>query len=482
VVPASGSAPAVADLRVFLLKKFPDYMVPARFVVLDQIPLTRNGKIDAKALPAPELDMSVSLESRLPPRNRVEQMLADIWSQVLNLESVGINDNFFELGGDSILSIQITARANRAGLGLTPMQLFKHQTIAELALVAGQGNGLRAEQGLIVGPVPLTPIQHWFFDQDVPARHHWNQAVLLELEGALDAGILPQVVAEVLKQHDALRLRFSRGATGWRQRIADNGDPVPFVKLDFSDLPGASRKAALEKAATGMQSSLNLTAGPLIRVAQIVFGPDQPTQFVPSGSLPVQGVRTRDEQLPARAGDRDVLGICPGRGDDVRAIARHRDGIQYQACPLEAAGAGANVAALNLDVGAHGLQPGHVDIDGARTDGAATRQGDVRATKSGHQRAEHQDRGAHRLHQVVRREAFLQCRGIHFDAQPFGDGHTHAHAAEQFDRGGDILQVRHIADCHRVRGQQACRQNRQRRVLGAGDAHFALERHAARDL
>src|SRR5262249_39655261 len=171
-----------------------------------------------------------------------ERILADIWAQVLNLDSVGLNDNFFELGGDSILSIQISARANRAGIGLTPMLLFKHQTIADLAIAAGLDGSVRAEQRVIVGPVPLTPIQHWFFDQDVPARHHWNQAVLLETTRALDSRLLPTVIGELLRHHDALRLRFTRGTLGWEQHIADNEGAVPFVRLDFSDRAESERR------------------------------------------------------------------------------------------------------------------------------------------------------------------------------------------------------------------------------------------------
>jgi len=94
-------------------------------------------------------------------------VLAEIWAEVLRVEQVG-HDNFFELGGDSILSIQIVAKANKAGLQLTPKQLFAHQTIAELAAMAGTIRTIQAEQGLVTGTLPLTPIQQWFFEQNHP--------------------------------------------------------------------------------------------------------------------------------------------------------------------------------------------------------------------------------------------------------------------------------------------------------------------------
>ena len=178
----------------------------------------------------------------------------------------------------------------------------------------------------------------------------------------------------------------------------------------------------------------------------------------------------------------DRLAVGQRRGHHQVLGARHGDGIEHQARALQAPGPRADVAALDLDLRAHGLQSRDVDVHRPRTDGAAARQRDIRAAEAGHQRTQHQDRGAHGLHQIVRREALAQGRGIDLDAQPLGDGDADAHAAEQLDGGRHILQMRHVADGHRLVGQQARRQDRQRRVLGAGDAHFALERHAARDL
>src|SRR5206468_2782480 len=124
-------------------------------------PLSANGKIDRKALPAPDGSRPEGESAYQAPQNAVQEALAKIWAEVLRLEQVGIHDNFFELGGDSILSIQIIARANQAGLNLTPKQVFQHQTIAGLAAVAGTAGVIHSEQGTVTGPVALTPIQHW---------------------------------------------------------------------------------------------------------------------------------------------------------------------------------------------------------------------------------------------------------------------------------------------------------------------------------
>jgi Condensation domain./Phosphopantetheine attachment site. len=128
---------------------------------------------------------------------------------------VGRHDNFFALGGDSILSIQVIARAHQAGLQLTPKQLFQHQSIAELAAVAGVGPGIEAEQGVVSGVVALTPIQRWFFERDLAEPQHFNQSLLLEVGAELKPGWVQRVVWQLVGHHDALRLRFfQRGLTG----------------------------------------------------------------------------------------------------------------------------------------------------------------------------------------------------------------------------------------------------------------------------
>src|SRR5213079_709990 len=151
-----------AALKIFLQRKLPEYMIPRSIVFLESIPLTKNGKLDRRALPAPDAAHSDSA-GRIAPRNQIEETLANIWSGVLGIPELGIHDNFFELGGDSILSIQIIARANQAGLRLSPRQVFQHQTIAALAAVAGASSATEGEQGTVTGVVPVTPIQRWFF-------------------------------------------------------------------------------------------------------------------------------------------------------------------------------------------------------------------------------------------------------------------------------------------------------------------------------
>ena len=226
-------------LRAYLQGKLPDYMVPATYIVLDALPLTATGKVDRRALPEPAraLDDPEREETadvgHAVPRTPQEEVLARIWAEVLGLERVGIDQNFFELGGDSILSIQVIARANQMGLRLTPKQLFQAPTVAALAAEAANAAAEvatpTAEQGIVEGDVPLTPIQRWFFDQQLQDQEHWNQAVLLQTTHRLQPALLERAVAQLLMHHDALRLRFREGANGWEQWHSAQEVPAPRV-------------------------------------------------------------------------------------------------------------------------------------------------------------------------------------------------------------------------------------------------------------
>ncbi|CAM4017544.1 amino acid adenylation domain-containing protein [Corallococcus exiguus] len=260
VTPAVGQTPDIETLRQHLQQRLPDYMVPAALVALESLPLTSNGKVDRRALPAPELERSVGTPF-VAPRTEVEQRLADIWAKVLRREKVGLHDNFFALGGDSIVSLQIIARAHRVGLRLTPRQLFQHPTIAELAPLVVPADVPTGEQGPVVGPVPLTPIQRWLVERELKAPHHNNQAMVLELRQPMEVPLLEAALGHLLAHHDALRLRLTRTAEGWRQTCAEPGPGGVVVRR-----VDATR---LEQVAGELQRGLSLEAGPLVAAALV---------------------------------------------------------------------------------------------------------------------------------------------------------------------------------------------------------------------
>ncbi len=258
-------------LRVFLRETLPDYMIPSAFVLLDKLPLSPNGKLDRKALPAPDMSQQLA-HQYVAPSNPTEKILAKIWAEMLRVEQVGIRDNFFSLGGDSILAIQVVSRARQAGLSLTPRQLFQYQTVAELAAVAGRAPTVQAEQGVVSGEVPLTPIQHWFFEQNLPNPHHWNQAILLEVRTALEPCVVEQAINHLIVRHDVLRQRFIHKDSVWHQiGLADEPHKV-FARIDLSAVPQAEQPASIETECSRWQASLHLSEGPLLRVVWFDLG------------------------------------------------------------------------------------------------------------------------------------------------------------------------------------------------------------------
>src|SRR5262249_51260035 len=181
------------------------------------------------------------------PRHSREDLLAGIWADVLRLERVGIHDNFFELGGDSIISIQIVARANALGLRLTPRQAFQHQTIAELA-AAAEAAQPAAGQELLTGASALLPLQKRVFESETAYTHHWNQAVMLRLKRQMKSEHVEAAVRAVVAHHDGLRMRFHQSAAGWEARIAEP-DARPLVETVALNSVVGYREAIEEKAA-----------------------------------------------------------------------------------------------------------------------------------------------------------------------------------------------------------------------------------------
>ena len=292
VAEAGAPADLPQTLRDRLGEALPAYMVPAAFVALARLPLSPTGKIDRKALPAPPAEVA-TVQGYAPPRTETEALLAGVWAEVLGLSRVGVHDNYFALGGDSILSIQIVARAAQAGCRIAPRQLFQHQTVAELAAVAGTVEAVEAEQGEVAGAAPLSPIQRWFFASGRPDRHWFNQSFLLVVDRSVEPAAVERAVARLLAHHDALRLRFREVESVWTQELAPAGE-LPFEIVDLSAVAEGERRAALEARTAALQASLDLEAGPIFRAALFDLGEGEPRRLLLSvHHLAVDGVSWR---------------------------------------------------------------------------------------------------------------------------------------------------------------------------------------------
>lgn len=272
--PEAGARIAADALRDALAARLPDYMVPAALVVLDALPVTANGKIDRAALraraaaPAP-----ATAGDEDAPQGPIEATLAEVWRDVLKAARVGRHDNFFELGGDSILVLQVIARARKRGVKFTPKQLFDGPTLAELARVAvaieAAAPASGAAHGAAIGAnaaaarrdeAVLTPAQLRFFALDIPRRGHWNQSIALDVAGAFDFDAFARAFDALLTHHPVFRERFAPTGDGggWQRSAAPRA---------FDTLPLAAAAARDEADALAqfdaLQATLDLTHGPL---------------------------------------------------------------------------------------------------------------------------------------------------------------------------------------------------------------------------
>ncbi|WP_322029496.1 non-ribosomal peptide synthetase [Paraburkholderia sp. J76] len=267
-----------ATLQRALAQELPAHMVPSAIAVLDALPVMQNGKVDRAALPAIG---AVAGTERVAPRNDAERIVLALWASVLGRDDLGVDDDFFAAGGDSILSLQLIARARTQGWLLTPRQVFEQPTIARLAAVMRplDDNGAIAE---VHDALPLTPIQAWFFSRYPEGEPHWNQSVLLDVRGELDVDALTRALAAVVERHDALRLKFERHAHGWRQQVSRD---APRDLLTLSDLRESAGDWTVELTAQAQraQKQLDPQAGRLLKA--VYFNVPAHAHGAPRGRL-----------------------------------------------------------------------------------------------------------------------------------------------------------------------------------------------------
>ena len=194
-------------------------MVPTQIVVLEEFPLTSSGKIDRKALPAPVF----AATAFRAPQTQTEKIIAGIFAEVLGLERVGVDDSFFALGGDSILSMQVVARARAAGVLCRPHDIFVEQTVARLARVAGVTGGQTGPIDEGIGDVAPTPIMCWLHGVDGPVEQ-FNQTMVVQAPDGVTHADVIVVLQAVLDWHAMLRLRVEDdGAGGWSLTVPEPG-------------------------------------------------------------------------------------------------------------------------------------------------------------------------------------------------------------------------------------------------------------------
>ncbi|MFS7878067.1 amino acid adenylation domain-containing protein, partial [Streptomyces asiaticus] len=315
VVPkVPGAAPDPGALRTWLGASLPEYMIPSAFVVLDRLPLTPNGKLDRKALPAPSFGAAAG--SR-PPRTPVEEALCAVFAEVLRLPSVGIDDSFFELGGDSIVTMQLIARARAAGLVLAVNDVFEHKTVAGLAAVAEVlDDAASREPDNPVGEFAATPIMHWLRERG-GAIDSFSQPMLVRTPAGLDLPTLTTALQALHDRHDVLRARLvgrdaegvegdqgaegvegDQGAEGgWRLSVPPAGAVSCADRVRRVDIAAAEPEdlaPLVGRALTEARAELAPRDGEMVRAVWFDAGPGRPGRLLlVAHHLVVDGVSWR---------------------------------------------------------------------------------------------------------------------------------------------------------------------------------------------
>ncbi|MFF2885482.1 amino acid adenylation domain-containing protein [Paenibacillus sp. NPDC057967] len=254
---------ALEEVKHHLTSRLPFYMIPAHLMKLDRIPLTPNGKLDHQALPRPDAGRPVARSSG--DMNEQERLLASVWEDVLGHEGIHADENFFELGGDSIKAIQISSRLKTKGFKLEVRDLFLRPVIRDLVnhLTTAQAD---IDQQAVTGEVPLTPIQHWFFQHGFVREEHWNQSMALRSREGFDPDQVDAVFRLLTEHHDALRMTYpwTEGRrTQWNRAADEQGHTL--AVYDYKGLGWQPER--MEAEANVWQASFDLARGPLVRLA-----------------------------------------------------------------------------------------------------------------------------------------------------------------------------------------------------------------------
>ncbi|MEM7051549.1 MAG: amino acid adenylation domain-containing protein [Acidobacteriota bacterium] len=267
-------------LRQALAAVLPDHLVPADYVTLDELPRTPSGKIDRRALPAPEADRDALGAAFVAPRNPVEEIVAGIWADVLGREQIGVEDDFFELGGHSLLATQVVARVREAlGCELSLRGLFTAPTVAAMAAAVGDGDrrGFELpplEPSTSTAPPPLSFSQErlWFLDRLLPERAAYNLPTPLRLRGPLDVALLVAAFAALAQRHEALRTALPDEAGSPVVRPLVDGEGL-LRRVDLSTLPADRAEVEADRLRSeDARRPFDLARGPLFRATLLRLG------------------------------------------------------------------------------------------------------------------------------------------------------------------------------------------------------------------
>jgi amino acid adenylation domain-containing protein/non-ribosomal peptide synthase protein (TIGR01720 family) len=279
------------ELKAFVGASLPAHMVPSVIMVLEDVPLTPVGKVDRRALPAPDFGTRISV--RRAPSTPREELLAPLFAEVLGLDAVGVDENFFALGGDSIVSIQLVSRARAAGLSFSARDVFERKTVAGLAAVATDAatHQVRELPGGGIGAVELTPIVHAMLEHGDPWQR-FSQAVLIGLPAGVEREQLTAAVQALIDHHDVLRSALRRSDAGWEWMVGEPGSVDADQLIDVVSA-GPDVDETCERALQRAADLLDPDAGVVVRVVLIEAPDADPSLWLVLHHLVVDGVSWR---------------------------------------------------------------------------------------------------------------------------------------------------------------------------------------------
>lgn len=256
-------------IRKQLEESLASYMVPTQIFLIEKLPLTKTGKIDRNALyqKVNEQQVKAQSENITNSKSKIEAKLIKIWREVLKIDQINSEDNFFELGGDSIISIHMIAKAKQEGISIRPKQIFRYQTIKELAeQVKFLEPNLEMNESFNDIIIPLTPIQHWFFKHNFVEMAHWNQAFLVTPKSNISFNILKEAFSKIIAHHSSLKIKYEIKENGqWQQNYGNFSEEHCYEYINLAMLESKVARQELERHAQKFQESLNLS-GPLVKV------------------------------------------------------------------------------------------------------------------------------------------------------------------------------------------------------------------------
>ncbi len=252
-----------SEIREFLSKSIPDYMIPASITILDIMPLKTNGKIDTNILLQLK-DVTSEKKDCIAPQNDIQALLVQIWKDVLNKECIGITDQFFHMGGDSIKAIQISYALQKEGFGMSMSDFYKNPTIETFSPCLKKISR-PVKQGTVSGQAPLSPVQRWFFEQKFETWQVWNHCVLLKSQDGFDAKIVEDVFKKIIKHHDGLRTNYEFKDDHIVQTVQPlKADMCQCHFIDLKPFKDAVRE--IERFIEQVQTDFSCHKEPLIRI------------------------------------------------------------------------------------------------------------------------------------------------------------------------------------------------------------------------